>query len=50
MIGKVSIIGDMDVMVVTSLDAIIWFVSENFDAVMISLVCALAKPSVIFGH
>ena len=48
--GEVSIIGDMDIMVVSSLDAIIWVASENFNAIMISLVCALAKPRVIFDH
>ena len=50
MMGEVSIIGGMDVMVVSSLDAILWVVSENFNAFMISLVCALAKPSAIFDH
>ncbi len=50
MMGEMSIIGDMDIMVVSILDAIIWVASENSNAIMISLVCALAKPSVIFDH
>ncbi len=50
MMGEMSIIGDMDIMVVSSLDAIIWVVSENFSAIMSFLVCAFAKSSAIFDH
>ena len=50
MMGEVSIIGDMDIIVVSSADAIIWVASDNFNAIMVYLVCALARPSAIFDH
>ena len=48
MMGEVSIIGDMDIMVMSSLDVIIWVLSENFNAIMIFGVCAFVELSVIF--